>query len=346
MTAAADAQAIPRKPRIGYLGVGWIGRNRMAAIVETGLTETAAVADPTAEAVTQALDLAPGATACADLDGLLAQDLDGLVIATPSALHAEQAIRALQAGVAVFCQKPLGRDGAETRAVIAAAKRADRLLGVDFSYRRTRALEAVRDLVRSGELGHIQSVDLVFHNAYGPDKDWFYDPVLSGGGCVVDLGIHLVDLVLWVLGDPEVTGVESRLFRHGERIQDPDRVVEDHALATIDLADGTVVRLACSWRLPVGSNAEIAAVFHGTVGGARFANTGGSFYDFVAEHRRGTQTICICDRSDAWGGRVAADWAARLATDRSYDSAVQGVATVAAVLDRIYKRSAGSGGSA
>jgi predicted dehydrogenase len=101
------------------------------------------------------------------------------VIATPSALHAEQAIAALDRGLAVFCQKPLGRDASETRAVVEAARRADRLLGVDLSYRYTRAAAALRDEVRSGALGEVYAVDLVFHNAYGPDKPWFYDRRLA-----------------------------------------------------------------------------------------------------------------------------------------------------------------------
>ena len=327
-----------RRPRIGYLGVGWIGRHRMSAIVEDGLTETVAVADASTEAVAEALALAPEAASCATLDDLLARDLDGLVIATPSALHAAQAIRALEAGVAVFCQKPLGRDAAETRAVVAAARSAGLLLGVDLSYRRTRAMEAIRDVVGSGELGRIQSADLVFHNGYGPDKPWFYDPVLSGGGCVVDLGIHLVDLALWVLGGPGVAAVSSQLFKEGRRLAGLDGVVEDHALATVELEDGAVLRLACSWRLPVGRDAQIEAVFHGTRGGARFGNVAGSFYDFTADRYEGTRTLPLCAPPDDWGGRVAADWARALATDGGYDPAVESVCEVAAVIDRIYGR--------
>ena len=103
-----------------------------------------------------------------------------VVIATPSALHAEQSIRALDAGAAVFCQKPLGRDAAEAASVVAAARAADRLLSVDFSYRFTRGMEAIAGLIRGGELGHVFAVDLVFHNAYGPGKPWFYDRAQSG----------------------------------------------------------------------------------------------------------------------------------------------------------------------
>src|SRR5205085_415527 len=124
-------------------------------------------------------------------------DLDGLVIATPSASHAVQARAALERGIAVFCQKPLARTAAETASVVEAARAANRLLGVDLSYRHTEAMRHIGALARSGELGDIYAIDLVFHNAYGPDKAWFRDVKLSGGGCVIDLGTHLVDLALW-----------------------------------------------------------------------------------------------------------------------------------------------------
>src|SRR5690606_4534507 len=129
-----------------------------------------------------------GAELADSIEALLEADLDGVVVATPSALHAEQSIRALERGMAVFCQKPLGRTAAETRRVVDAARGADLLLGVDFSYRHTAAVISLRDLVTAGSLGRIYAVDLTFHNAYGPDKEWFRDPALSGGGCVMDLG--------------------------------------------------------------------------------------------------------------------------------------------------------------
>ncbi len=113
---------------------------------------------------------------------------------------------------AVFCQKPLGRDGIEVRAVLAAARAADRLLGVDLSYRFTAGMVAIRDLVQRGELGAIFAVDLVFHNAYGPDKPWFYDRAELGGGCVIDLGVHLVDLALWVLGGDRARAISASLL--------------------------------------------------------------------------------------------------------------------------------------
>jgi len=324
------------KPRLGFLGVGWIGRSRMEAILTTGALEAAAVADPSGECVQAALALAPGAAVVGGLDEMLGLDLDGVVIATPSALHAEQSIRALNAGAAVFCQKPLGRTAAEVGAVVGAARRADRLLCVDLSYRFTTGMAAIAPLVRDGALGRVHAVDLVFHNAYGPDKPWFYDPALSGGGCVMDLGVHLVDLALWTLGWPQVERVEAHLFAGGSPLQ-PD-TCEDFAVATLTLGDGAVVRLACSWKLQAGREAVIAAEFYGTHGGAALRNVGGSFYDFSAERFSGTSSELLKQPPDDWGGRAAADWARRLAAGEGFDAEAERLIDVARVLDRIYLR--------
>jgi predicted dehydrogenase len=335
-----DAAAAAHRPRLGFLGVGWIGRHRMQAILEAGAAEAAAIADPSQETAAEAGRLAPGAELVATLDDLLDVGVDGVVIATPSALHAEQSIRALERGAAVFCQKPLGRTAAEARGVVDAARAADRLLEVDLSYRFTEGMHRIRDAARSGALGRVYAADLVFHNAYGPDKPWFYDPALSGGGCVMDLGVHLVDLALWTLDFPKVSDTSGTLFAGGERLRGgrPDRA-EDYAVATVELETGAAVRLACSWRLHAGHDAVISAAFHGTGGGAALRNVDGSFYDFIAERYRGTARETLATPPDAWGGRAAAHWAARLAAgEQRFDPAAERLVDVAGVLDRIYGR--------
>jgi predicted dehydrogenase len=324
------------RPRLGFLGVGWIGRHRMEAMLATGAVEAAAIADPSEEMAVEALKLAPDARIVDGLEGLLAEAVDGVVIATPSALHAEQSIQALAAGAAVFCQKPLGRNVAEAGAVVEAARKADRLLAVDFSYRFTEGMRRIRELVAEGVLGRVYAVDLVFHNAYGPDKSWFYDPALSGGGCVMDLGVHLVDLALWALDFPKVAKVSSTLLSGGAPLA-PGQV-EDYAVAQLDLEGGASVRLACSWRLPAGRDAIISAAFYGAEGGAALNNVGGSFYDFTAELYRGTGRERLTEPPDEWGGRAAADWARRLASGARFDPAAERLVEVAETLDRIYGR--------
>ena len=334
----ANPEAVLARPRLGFLGVGWIGRHRMQAILETGAADIAAIADPSPEMASEAGKLAPGAQLVSTLDQILDLGVDGVVIATPSAMHAEQSIMALKRGVAVFCQKPLGRTASEVSAVVEAARKSDRLLGVDLSYRFTEGMRRIREIIDAGELGQIYAVDLVFHNAYGPDKPWFYDPVLSGGGCVMDLGVHLVDLALWTLNNPRVSGVSGKLFAGGAPLKDPASQVEDYAVATVELETGGVVQLACSWRLQAGCDAMISATFYGTQGGLSLRNVNGSFYDFAAERYRGTSREILTTPPDEWGGRAAADWASRLAAGERFDPAAEQLVSVAAVLDRIYRR--------
>jgi predicted dehydrogenase len=303
--------AVAVRPRLGFLGVGWIGRNRMEAIERSGLAEVAAVCDPAV------------AGALGSLDELLALDLDGVVIATPSALHADQAVAALDAGLAVFCQKPLARTAGEARRVVGAARDADRLLGVDLSYRHVEAFRRALEVVRSGELGEIVGVDLVFHNAYGPDKPWFRDPELSGGGCVIDLGVHLVDLALRALGRSCFARIDARLT---------GAPVETHAVAQLD-----EVRLACSWNSHAGRAAVIEASFYGTDGGVSVTNVGGSFYDFRCDRFRGTSSEQLAGPPDDWGGRAAIDWTERLARGDRFDPAAERLVDLHRAIDRIYE---------
>ena len=326
------------RPRLGFLGVGWIGRNRMEAIIGTGTVQVVAIADPTHDMAVEAAKLAPEAKLVTTLDDILDLGVDGVVIATPSAMHAEQSIHALERGAAVFCQKPLGRNAAEVSAVVDAARQADRLLCVDLSYRFTEGMRRIREIVDSGELGHIYAVDLVFHNAYGPDKPWFYDPALSGGGCVMDLGVHLVDIAFWILNNPTVGSVSGKLYAGGRPLRDSASQVEDYAVATVEIDSGAVVRLACSWKLQAGCDAVISATFFGTKGGVSLRNVNGSFYDFTTERYWGTSRETLTTPPDQWGGRAAADWASRLAAGERFDPAADELVSVARVLDRIYGR--------
>ncbi|MCA1710150.1 MAG: Gfo/Idh/MocA family oxidoreductase [Actinobacteria bacterium] len=320
--------------RLGFLGVGWIGRDRMKAIAASGVAEVALVADVSTDAAAQAA--AEVGARVVSPDELLASGLDGVVIATPSALHAAQTLTALEHGSAVFCQKPLGRNASETSDVVDAARKADRLLGVDLSYRHLAATAAMREQLPS--IGDVYAADLVFHNAYGPDKPWFRDPALSGGGCVIDLGTHLVDLAMWLLGAPEVAAVTSRLYAGGVPLGDRTDVVEDYAVARVDLVAGGVLSLACSWNLPAGQEAQIGATFYGTGGALALSNVGGSFYDFRADRHEGTTKTTLIEPPDAWGGRAAVEWATRVAAGDRFDPAADELVDIARVLDGVYGR--------
>jgi predicted dehydrogenase len=335
-TAQCDASRLATQPRLGFAGVGWIGRSRLQALAESMAARISAVTDPDESSIRACREIVPTVPALDSFDDLLAQDLDAVVIATPSVLHAEQAIAALNKGLAVFCQKPLGRNAAEVRGVVEAARRADRLLGVDLSYRWTRAAALLRNAVRSGRIGRVFHAELIFHNAYGPGQPWFYDRCLAGGGCVIDLGVHLVDLALWTMDFPHIVGTDSRLYNKGVLLKRHSAVVEDFATAQLLTDDHAGIALQCSWNLHAGCDAVIAARFYGDQGTAVFENVNGSFYDFRASLCKGTKTMALAEPPDPWPGRAAVEWLHKLHRSRRFDPQAEEYLPVAEVLDRIY----------
>jgi predicted dehydrogenase len=130
--------------------------------------------------------------------------------------------------------------------------------------------------------------------------------------------------------------VTSQLFHQGQRISGTTDHVEDFATATIELANGTVVRLTCSWRLQAGCDAIIGASFYGTGGGAEMRNVNGSFYDFATERFRGTSRELLVEPPEDWGGRAAVDWAQKLSAGAKFDAACREYVTTSDLIDRIY----------
>lgn len=323
------------KPRLGFLGVGWIGLNRLQTLAKSELADISVICDVSEKCLLKASETAPASLTLCDPDEFFSIDLDAVVIATPNGFHAEQAIRAFENGMAVFCQKPLGCSLDETTAIITAAKKANKLLGVDFSYRYT-LFNKIYNLIQTGELGEIYAANLVFHNAYGPDKKWSYDPMISGGGCVLDLGIHLVDLALYSLGFPEVTSVNSSLFSKGRPVTDRLEQNEDFAAVQLTTDKGVSIQMACSWNLPAGQEARIEATFYGTKGGASFRNVNGSFYDFQAERFNGTEREVIAGPPDDWEGRAAIHWLKKLTTGSGFDEEAYRYEQTARVIEQIY----------
>lgn len=326
------------KSNLAFVGTGWIGLNRMSSLLREDLCEPVAILDPDHLNAQRALEMAPAAVLFNDFNELVKSKPDGVVIASPSALHARQSIAFLENGIPVFCQKPLARTSEEVKSVITTARDSDRLLGVDLSYRYTNGIQLISEL-SINELGNIYAADLVFNNAYGPDKQWFYNPLLSGGGCLVDLGIHMIDLALLILNFPVVKNVSSTLFSKGRILKDNDRdTTEDYVSAQMETENGTVIRLSCSWNLPAGQDAEIKASFYGTKASALFYNINGSFYDFEVALCHGTTRRIISKPPDDWGGRALIDWTKTLQKNKKFNKSAFRYYDSASVIDMIYKR--------
>jgi predicted dehydrogenase len=186
----------------------------------------------------------------------------------------------------------------------------------------------------------LYALELCFHNSYGPDRAWYYDRSLSGGGCFIDLGIHLVDLALWILRFPELRVSSARLYSGGLPLtHQAGPTVEDYATATLDSQDGAHLQIACSWKQPTGGDAVISATFRGTNGAAEFRNVKGSFYDFTADYHSADRHELIAEPPDDWGGRAITQWAVQLARDHRFDDSALELVQVADILDRVYAAS-------
>jgi predicted dehydrogenase len=327
-------------PRLGFVGLGWIGAMRLDAIASAGAGEIAALCEPAEARLEEVARAHPGAAAFTSFDEVLARSgdlaLDGVVIATPNSFHAPQTLAALERGLAVFCQKPLALSGREAREMVDAARRADRLLGVDYSYRFTDGMKALRGMVERGELGRVFSVDTVFHNAYGPDKAWCWDPRLAGGGALMDLGVHLVDLALWVLDDAAMAAVHGGGWSGGAPIHGLG--IDDFASARLELAGGAAVSLAVSWNAHAGQDCVIRLAAFGTSGGAEFRNVGGSFFDFELIRFTGRSGETVVRESRDWLGKAILDWVEKIGRGGRFDPEIERSVTVSRAVDAVYGR--------
>jgi predicted dehydrogenase len=213
--------------------------------------------------------------ATTDPEALLARDDIQLIhVATPNDTHADLTCRALAAGKAVYCDKPLCRDEGEAMRIVAAARDAAVTHQTGFHCRFIPATLRAKRLVESGALGRIyQFRGEYLHSGYiDPDRpmSWRLDRERSGGGALYDLGAHIIDLMRWLVG--EFTRVSARLVTQiGDRPRakgSAERVpveVDDIALLTAETAGGAIGTLEAT-RLATGANDQIRFEIHGERG--------------------------------------------------------------------------------
>ncbi len=197
--------------RVGIVGCGLIGRKRADALGAANLTACADIDLSRA----QSLAGPHSAIAMSDWRELIARDdVDVVIVATINSLLAEVSAAALDAGKHVLVEKPAARNVTELDEVIAAQERSGRLVHVGFNHRYHPALLKARELFDSGVLGEMMFVRGRYGHGgrVGYEREWRADPAQSGGGELIDQGVHLIDLARQFLGDfTDVMG-EARTF--------------------------------------------------------------------------------------------------------------------------------------
>jgi predicted dehydrogenase len=190
--------------------------------------------------------------------------VDAVVICTPNALHAPQAIAALRAGKAVLVEKPMALTVAEGEAMVRAAEAAGVPLLVGHMWRYRDEVRELRAGIARGELGRVvRTHGYGVHSGWGP-AGWFTDRALAGGGALIDMGVHAIDTGRFLLGDPEPVRVRASL---GTAYGSYD--VDDDGILLIDWADGARSVVEFGWWAPHAGGLEAETEVHGTGGYAR-----------------------------------------------------------------------------
>ena len=238
--------------RWGIAGFGWVARDHMAPAIAASGGVLAAVADVSAAARARAE--AQGARAFSEVGEMLAAErLDALYIATPHHLHLLPARTAAEAGVAVLCEKPMAAALADAEAMGRAVGDAGVLYGTAFDQRRHPAHLALRDAIGAGEIGRPSAIRIAYCCWVDPlwrppgeaqNDNWRADPRAAGGGAVVDLAPHGLDLAEALLGE-EVAQLHMVLQR---RVH--DYPVEDGGLVAGVTASGVLVSLHVAYNCP------------------------------------------------------------------------------------------------
>jgi len=205
-------------------------------------------------------------------------EIDIVDICTPNIYHKEGIIRALAAGKHVYCDKPLGMNPEEAREMAVQAARARGVSQMTLQYRFVPAIRRARQLIESGFLGRpVQFRAAYLHSGYiDPQRpfSWRLDRARSGGGAVMDLGVHAIDLVRLLLGEFRTVSCLQRTFiRQRPRPEGDAQAtvdVDDVTLAQAELANGAVGTLEFS-RLATGAEDELRLELYGEKGGLRFS---------------------------------------------------------------------------
>ena len=268
---------------IGIIGAGKIVQGVPKHIAEHGQAKVVAAYDPSAVRLAAFCNNGEIPYACESANALLQRDdVQAVYIAVPNAFHAPLALKALRSGKHVLLDKPFALNFAEAQAVVAAARDAKRVFCVGMNQRFNADSQLVRSLVLQGIFGEIYHAKAYWQRRWGIPKagTWFGMKKLGGGGCLLDIGVHMLDLCLWTIDNFKPVSVVGRTYtRFGNRgighggwgmsDPEPDYVfdVDDLATALINFENGLSVTLDVSWAAHREAGRDNVEIF-GTDAGA------------------------------------------------------------------------------
>jgi predicted dehydrogenase len=268
------------EPKIVVIGAGWSARFVHLAGYRAAGAPVAALCDQQEERA-QPLAKEHGIPRVyTDWRRMLAEEQPDVVsVCLPNVLHHEVTIAALDAGAHVLCEKPLATSVAEARGMFDAARRNGRRLMAAQHFRLSAAAQAIKRAVERGDLGRLYYAEAIATRRMGiPTWGNFHQQAFSAGGCLLDIGVHMLDQTMWLMGNPtpaRVSAVTQRYFGQRPEIAaawgnawDAQRFdVEDFAVAFVRFQDGSSLVLHACWAAYIAQS-RFSSVLVGTEGGA------------------------------------------------------------------------------
>jgi predicted dehydrogenase len=232
--------------RVGIIGGGWPGQAHAKGYAATGGFKLAAVADLIPQRRAKLMAEFAIAKEFTDAKELLAdRDIDVVSVCLPNHLHAPVTIAALKAGKHVLCERPPAINGKEAKKMQAAAEKSGKVLLYGMQRRFGGGEQAAKQAIEKGYAGEIYHARASWMRTRGIPRGtgWFTDKAQSGGGALIDLGLSVLDLSWWILGQPTPSSVFASVHkRFGLE-------VEDAAFALIRFDGGKSLELATSWSI-------------------------------------------------------------------------------------------------
>jgi len=266
--------------KIVVVGAGFAGRVVHMAGYAANFVRVAAICDQAQERAQALADQYKVPKVYTDWRQMIEQEQPDIVsVCLPNTLHREVTIAALEAGANVLCEKPLATSVAEAHGMFEAARKAGRVLMAAQHFRFEPAAQAIKRVVESGALGQIYHAEATAMRRMGiPTWGAFIQRAASAGGCLLDIGSHMLDQTIWLMGNPTPTKVSAMTQqRFGRRPEiaaahgngyNPERFdVEDSAVAFVRFQDGASLILRVCWAAHI-KDSRFSSQILGTEGGA------------------------------------------------------------------------------
>jgi predicted dehydrogenase len=335
------------KLKVGVIGLG-MGSGHVKEFESHPHCDVVAIADLDKERLAGVAKAHGIKATYTDPETMLSKEaLDIVCIATPNKFHKPLTIAALEAGSHVLCEKPMAMNAQEAQDMLAVSEATGKRLMINFSFRFTPQSWQLKKEVESGTLGDVYFASTQWMRRRGLPGfgGWFGQKAQSGGGPLIDLGVHRLDLALWLMGYPEPAWVMGNTYNAiGSRLAEEQGKpfdVEDMAAAMIQFKDGSSLQLIASWASNIKEGELIETRLLGTEGGLvqRNLNEG---YQFEAElyvERNGCQYNMQPHGLIPNVGSAMHHFADCILNDQPHTATAEEGLTVMKLLDAIYASS-------